>query len=110
MAWSKAFEGMQPTVQTDAAETGVLLDQDNFLAVIGSIKCRGIAAGAGAQHENFSGNRFHGLFELYVRFAEGFEAGENVFQKTHGVGAVEHPVVVGQGRAAGSCGWRFCRR
>ena len=41
-------------VQTDAAETWVLFDEGNFLAFVRGIKGGGVAAGTGAENENFS--------------------------------------------------------
>ncbi len=46
-------------VQTDAAQTLLALDQDDFLAQVRRVKGRGITARPGAHHYDFSFNRFH---------------------------------------------------
>ena len=51
-------------VETDAAEPFVPLDQDHFLAQIGGVKGRGVAAGTGANHDNLS---FSGVHEKKSR-------------------------------------------
>ena len=51
--------GNAAAVQADAAETFVAFDQDDFLAQVGRVKCRGVSAGAGANDHDFSLNWFH---------------------------------------------------
>ena len=46
-------------VQADAAQALVPLDQDDFLAEVGRVKGRGIAARARAHNDDFSFDRFH---------------------------------------------------
>ena len=54
-------------VHTDAAEPGVLFDENDFFALVSSVKRGGVAARAGAQNEDFSADRFHRL-RFYLSF------------------------------------------
>ena len=49
-ACSRALEGMQPAVQADAAQAGLLLHQDDLLPFVGRVECGRVSAGAGADH------------------------------------------------------------
>ena len=54
-------------VHADAAEPGILFDENDFLALVGGVKRGGVAAGAGAENDDFSGDRFHRL-RFYLSF------------------------------------------
>ena len=52
-AYRSALEGMQPRFRQTPPRTFVPLDQDDFLAEVGGVKSRGVAARAGADHHDF---------------------------------------------------------
>ena len=54
-------------VQTNAAEPRILFDESDFFALVRGIKRGGVAAGAGAENDNFSADRFHRL-RFYLSF------------------------------------------
>ena len=50
----QGFGGNAAAVEADAAQACVPLDEDDFLAEVGRVKCRRVTAGAGAEDHDFS--------------------------------------------------------
>ena len=53
-ACSSAFDGMQPTLRQTPPSVGSLLDQHHLLAEVGGAEGGGVAAGAGAEHDDLA--------------------------------------------------------
>ena len=109
----QGFGGNAAPVKADAAQTGLLLDQNDLLALVGGIKRGGIAARPATHHDDFSINRFHELPELFYShhcFLKLLDGLDQILDKPRGGSAVDHPMVIRQAQRQPACAARSCRR
>ena len=70
-AWRRALEGMQPRLRQTPPRLFILLHEQDLFAKIGGEESRRVSAGPGAEHQNFSMDRFHSIV-LYDYFSSNF--------------------------------------